>query len=64
MDLLYKEILEMKSNRLGILGLSALMLGTSVSTMAEVPAKPTFTKDVLPILQENCQTCHRRKSVV
>ncbi|PCJ56348.1 MAG: hypothetical protein COA73_12340 [Candidatus Hydrogenedentota bacterium] len=26
---------------------------------AEVPAKPTFTKDVLPILQENCQTCHR-----
>lgn len=26
---------------------------------AEVPDKPTFTKDVLPILQENCQECHR-----
>lgn len=26
---------------------------------ADVPARPTFTKDVLPILQENCQTCHR-----
>ncbi len=25
----------------------------------EVPARPTFTKDVLPILQENCQECHR-----
>jgi len=25
----------------------------------EVPARPTFTKDVLPILQENCQACHR-----
>ena len=31
----------------------------SMSSVAEVPAKPTFTKDVLPILQENCQTCHR-----
>lgn len=35
------------------------VLATSVSAVAEVPAKPTFTKDVLPILQENCQTCHR-----
>ena len=26
---------------------------------ADVPEKPTFSKDVLPILQENCQTCHR-----
>jgi hypothetical protein len=25
----------------------------------EVATKPTFTKDVLPILQENCQDCHR-----
>ena len=23
------------------------------------PAKPTFTKDVLPIIQKNCQVCHR-----
>ena len=26
---------------------------------AEAPEKPTFYKDVLPILQENCQVCHR-----
>jgi mono/diheme cytochrome c family protein len=26
---------------------------------AQAADKPTFTKDVLPILQENCQVCHR-----
>src|SRR3954467_14300992 len=26
---------------------------------AATPAAPTFTKDVLPILQQNCQECHR-----
>ena len=28
---------------------------------ADVPATPTFHKDVEPILQENCQACHRQK---
>ena len=26
---------------------------------ADVPATPTFTKDVAPILQQKCDTCHR-----
>ena len=26
---------------------------------AEVPERPTFSKDVLPILQQRCQDCHR-----
>ncbi|HXG94498.1 MAG TPA: cytochrome c [Blastocatellia bacterium] len=26
---------------------------------AAAPAKPTFTKDILPILQKSCQDCHR-----
>ena len=26
---------------------------------AETPANPTFNKDILPILQRNCQECHR-----
>jgi hypothetical protein len=26
---------------------------------ADEQASPTFNKDVLPILQKNCQTCHR-----
>jgi len=31
----------------------------AVANEITVPAKPTFYKDVLPILQENCQDCHR-----
>ena len=26
---------------------------------ASVTAAPTFYKDVLPVLQRNCQSCHR-----
>jgi len=29
------------------------------SKAGAVPAKPTFTKDILPILQKSCQECHR-----
>src|SRR5499433_3820166 len=29
------------------------------SNEGAVPAKPTFTKDILPILQKSCQDCHR-----
>src|SRR5690348_16929582 len=32
--------------------ISLMMAGTSSN-------EPTFNKDVLPILQANCQTCHR-----
>lgn len=54
-----------------------LMLGVSVAgagiltagvTRAQAPANadkpvPTFTKDVAPILQRSCQTCHRPDSI-
>ena len=42
-----------------VVGIAAM--AASVRTVAEenTPATVTFTKDVLPILQENCQTCHR-----
>ena len=44
------------------------LLGFAVALFAplapgEVPQRPTFTKDVLPILQENCQECHRPKPI-
>ena len=29
------------------------------AAFGDVPGKPTFNKDVLPILQQNCQDCHR-----
>lgn len=32
---------------------------SSASTAAAAPENPTFNKDVLPILQKNCQECHR-----
>ena len=42
-----------------IVGIAAM--AASVRTVAEenTPAVVTFNKDVLPILQKNCQTCHR-----
>jgi len=35
------------------------LLGTLVGASAAAADTPTFYKDVLPILQNNCQTCHR-----
>ena len=32
---------------------------TTSAVSAAAPAAPTFNKDVLPILQKNCQECHR-----
>ena len=43
--------------------MAGLALAMSPVAGADVPEKPTFTKDVLPILQENCQTCHRPKPI-
>lgn len=41
---------------------AAIVAAGALSTPANeaaAPARPTFFKDVLPILQENCQECHR-----
>src|SRR5947199_9554996 len=54
------------TSRISILGLAAIamLLGT-LGRSATVVAKEgsdrvvTFYKDVVPILQKNCQTCHR-----
>ncbi len=45
----------MKIARYGALLLATAVVGPLASAATEV----TFTKDVLPILQENCQVCHR-----
>ncbi len=37
----------------------AVTAPASASSSADVVAEPTFYGDVLPILQNNCQTCHR-----
>lgn len=43
-----------------LIGFTILFLtaGSPVGA-ADVPDRPTFAKDVAPILQENCQACHR-----
>ena len=44
----------------------ALMAGVAVLAAAassSSPASVTFNKDVLPILQKNCQICHRLDQV-
>jgi mono/diheme cytochrome c family protein len=41
-----------------ILGLLATTSG-SVLVRAQTPQTPSFYKDVLPIFQKNCQSCHR-----
>jgi len=37
----------------------AAVIALGASTLAHGAGRVTFTKGVLPVLQENCQTCHR-----
>ena len=39
----------------------AALVGASFAGAAQ--AEVTFNKDVLPILQQNCQTCHRPSGI-
>src|SRR5580658_8899337 len=47
--------MDMKSSRL----LAVLAVAGLPAIGAAAPDQPTFTKDVLPILQRSCQNCHR-----
>ncbi|HEV8319743.1 MAG TPA: cytochrome c [Vicinamibacterales bacterium] len=50
---------------LGILGIGLILSGfvSAGAVYAEVPVKPTFTKDVAPIFQSKCEACHRPGSI-
>ena len=53
--------------------LNQVMLGAAIAFVAlgspataatsEVPAAPTFTKDIAPIFQAKCEACHRADSM-
>ena len=46
------------------LGAGMMILVGSAGAADNAPsARPTFYKDVLPIVQENCQTCHRQGGI-
>lgn len=55
--------------RVGSLAVAFVVLGSAalgtggVSAQAPAPGQVTFTKDVAPILQRSCQSCHRPGSV-
>jgi len=42
-----------------MLSFVAAFLLAGMARAADVPSGPVFYKDVLPVLQRNCQTCHR-----
>ena len=45
---------------LGVATVAAVFAAVGAAPVAaEVPAKPTFTKDIAPIFQEKCEACHR-----
>ena len=41
----------------------ALGVFAALPASAQVPAAPTFTKDVAPIFQAKCEACHRPESI-
>ena len=49
--------------RIAITALALTMLAAPAAWAVDVPEQPTFNRDVLPILQENCQECHRPKAI-
>jgi cytochrome c553 len=53
------RVLAQKTSASLIVALAACALPTLASAQA-ANANPTFSRDVVPILQENCQTCHRQ----
>ncbi|MEW6320702.1 MAG: hypothetical protein AB1635_06410 [Acidobacteriota bacterium] len=46
-------------------GACALIIGLGVPAVsaAQAPAAPTFTKDIAPIFQQKCESCHRPDSI-
>jgi hypothetical protein len=47
--------------RLGALTFGCVALAATANTVSSKPV--TFNKDVLPVLQKNCQSCHRAGEV-
>jgi len=45
----------------GAVGVGLLALPASLA--AQTTAQPTFTKDVAPIFQNKCESCHRPDSI-
>src|SRR4029453_13986188 len=47
----------------GIPVLGLMVPAVSAAAPGNVPANPTFTRDIAPIFQEKCEACHRPESI-
>lgn len=47
----------------GVLTLGAIVLGSGLAVAADAPKQVTFSKDIAPIFQEKCQSCHQPNSI-
>src|SRR5438067_7258270 len=47
----------------GVLGAGCVLAGSASPLSAQVAKSPTFTKDIAPIFQEKCESCHRPASM-
>ena len=45
-----------------LLGMAIALVSTLTSAQS-ADQNITFTRDIMPILQENCQTCHRTQGI-
>jgi hypothetical protein len=48
---------------LGVLALSVLLAAPLAAFAAETDTTPTFTRDIAPIFQAKCESCHRPDSI-
>ena len=49
--------------RSGAASIAAVWLFASAARAADAPKTPTFTKDIAPIFQAKCESCHRPDSM-
>ena len=55
----FRARVAVSSTALGI----AIMLVSALASAQSADQNITFTRDIMPILQENCQTCHRAEGI-
>lgn len=47
----------------GVLAVGAVLVSSGVAAAADPPKPVTFSKDIAPIFQEKCQSCHQPNSI-
>ena len=53
-----------RSLAIGLSALSVALMLPAAAAAADAAKTPTFTKDIAPIFQEKCESCHRPDSKI